>query len=234
MRSRCFGIHAHIECEKSTNKMETTELVKEIKRSFRVYMNGVTAASMRQKGLVYKINWGVSQMDLRRMANDYGKSRELANALWHEQGVRECRLLATLIMPAEEMATENALEWAASANNMELMEAVVFNLFQYMPSAEQLSRQMIESDDANIRMGAYNLVCRLLKRKTGIGMDTFDKILGKASSDIRSIVGSGMAADLSPASRQLLHAIVNCLGYVESLNIAQSADAGQMLSDAGL
>lgn len=214
--------------------METTELVKEIKRSFRVYMNGVTAASMRQKGLVYKINWGASQMDLRRMANDYGKNRELANALWHEQGVRECRLLATLIMPAENMTTENALEWAASANNMELMEAVVFNLFQYMPSAEQLSWQMIDSDDTNIRMGAYNLVCRLLKRKIGIGVDTFNKILGKASSDIRSIVSPGMVVDLSSANRQLLHAIVNFLGYVESLNIAQSAVAGQMLADAGV
>ena len=58
--------------------METSEKVKQIKRSFRMFMNGVTAASMREKGLEYKINWGVSQMDLRRMAEQYKGDKALA------------------------------------------------------------------------------------------------------------------------------------------------------------
>ena len=60
--------------------METSEKVKQIKRSFRLFMNGVTAASMRKKGLEYKINWGVSQMDLRRMAKHYGRRRTSESA----------------------------------------------------------------------------------------------------------------------------------------------------------
>lgn len=51
--------------------METSEQVKQIKRSFRLFMNGVTAASMRSKGLNYKINWGVQLPDLKRMAAQY-------------------------------------------------------------------------------------------------------------------------------------------------------------------
>ena len=69
--------------------METSEQVKQIKRSFRLYMNGVTSTSMRQNGLDYKINWGVSQMDLRHMAEQYGKDKALAAALWQEN-IREC------------------------------------------------------------------------------------------------------------------------------------------------
>ena len=66
--------------------METSEQVKQIKRSFRLFMNGVTAASMRSKGLNYKINWGVQLPDLKRMAAQYGHNAELASALWAENG----------------------------------------------------------------------------------------------------------------------------------------------------
>lgn len=209
---------------------ETSELVKEIKRSFRMYMNGVTAASMRQKGLDYKINWGTNQMDLRRMAQKYGKNHELANALWSEQNIRECRLLATMIMPAEEMTMDEAVGWIASATNQELMEAAVFNLFQHMASAGQLSMEMLKSSDENIRMGAYNLVCMLLKRKENLKQETYDELFRKSSSDIHTIMNTG----IKPTNRQLLHAIANCLGYVASSDTAQSDTAERILADAGL
>ena len=105
--------------------METSEQVKQIKRSFRLFMNGVTAASMRQKGLEYKVNWGVSQPDLRRMAMQYDKDSALAQALWNEKGVRECRLLATLIMPSDKMSEDMALQWANGITSAEIGRAHV-------------------------------------------------------------------------------------------------------------
>ena len=111
---------------------ELHQQIKDIKAQFRLFMNGVTAASMRKKGLEYKINWGVSQMDLRCMAEQYKGDKALAEALWEEKNIRECRLLATLIMPADEMDVEQALKWAEDASTIELMESAVFNLFQHM------------------------------------------------------------------------------------------------------
>lgn len=35
------------------------EKLKEIKQSFRLMMNGPASQSMRNKGLAYKLNWGV-------------------------------------------------------------------------------------------------------------------------------------------------------------------------------
>ena len=40
------------------------EKLKEIKQSFRLLMNGVASQSMRQKGVSYKINWGVPLPEL--------------------------------------------------------------------------------------------------------------------------------------------------------------------------
>jgi len=84
------------------------EKLKEIKQSFRLLMNGVASHSMRQKGVTYKINWGVPIPDLQKMAAEYGKDYELAIELWKED-IRECQVLATLIMPAEKMDEEDEL-----------------------------------------------------------------------------------------------------------------------------
>lgn len=45
-------------------------------------MNGPSSQSMREKGLDYKINWGVPFMELKKMAKDYGKDFNLAIELW--------------------------------------------------------------------------------------------------------------------------------------------------------
>ena len=75
------------------------EKLKEIKQSFRLLMNGVASHSMREKGLSYKINWGVPIPDLQKMAVEYGKDYDLAIELWKED-IRECQVLATVIMPS--------------------------------------------------------------------------------------------------------------------------------------
>ena len=77
---------------------QTHEKLKAIKQSFRLMMNGVAARSMRDKGLDYKINWGVSLPDLQTMAREYEQDYELAIELWKED-IRECKILATLLMP---------------------------------------------------------------------------------------------------------------------------------------
>ena len=55
---------------------EKNEILKEIKRSFRSMMNGVASHSMREKGVEYKINWGVNLVNLRMLASKYDKDFE--------------------------------------------------------------------------------------------------------------------------------------------------------------
>lgn len=200
--------------------METTEQVKQIKRSFRLYMNGVTSTSMRQKGLDYKINWGVSQMDLRHMAEQYGKDKALAAALWQEN-IRECKILATLIMPAADFTASEAMEWAATLSTVEMAETAVFNLFQHMAEAEQLSQLLLENEEKLLRICAYNLVCRLLKRNQECAPQLYAALFEKAASDLKS------------ADRQLLHPLVNCLDYVSSADTEVAKEATRLLKEAG-
>ena len=105
------------------------EKLKRIKQSFRPLMNGVVAQSMREKGLNYHLNWGVTLTDLQKMAEEYGKDYELAVELWKEN-IRECKILATLIMPAEQMFPELVDLWMEQTDTTEIAEQACFNLYQ--------------------------------------------------------------------------------------------------------
>jgi len=140
------------------------EKLKEIKRSFRLMMNGVTSGSMRQKGIVYKLNWGVPVHELRAMAEPYGKDAELAKSLWAED-IRECKLMATYIMPAQTFSEEMACQWLKDSPTQEMSEFLVLNLLQYIPSAQKIALQWITLENEKFKMCGYLLLGRLFKSK---------------------------------------------------------------------
>ena len=110
--------------------------VKEIKQSFRQMMDGAIAKSMRDKGLDYKLNWGVTLPRLKEKAAEIGKDYDLAIALWKEN-VRECKILATMIMPADQVLSEVIDIWMEQTKTQEIAEQAAFNLYQYLPYAPE-------------------------------------------------------------------------------------------------
>jgi hypothetical protein len=136
------------------------EKVQEIKRSFRFMMSGPTAQSMRSKGLDYKINWGIPVPELRQMSKKYGKNYELAIELWKED-IRECKILATLIMPADQMPVEVTDIWMEQTHTIELAEMAAFNLYQHLDYAPMLAYKWMASDVELQQITAYNILSRL-------------------------------------------------------------------------
>lgn len=116
-------------------KQDIQDKLKEIKSRFRLMMNGVASRSMRDKGLGYKINWGIGLPSLKEMAQDYGKDYDLAVELWKED-IRECRILATMIMPVDKMSPDIVRLWACSLCNQEIAEIAAFNVFRYLDDAK--------------------------------------------------------------------------------------------------
>ncbi len=139
------------------------ERLKEIKRSFRLLMNGVTSQSMREKGSDYHVNWGASFPMLKDMAAHIGKDYELALALWKEN-VRECKILATLVMPADAMTTADADLWVAQTRTQEIAEMSSFNLYQYLDFAAVKAYCWIESDGDMCRLCGFHTLSLLFKK----------------------------------------------------------------------
>lgn len=140
------------------------EQVKDIKKSFRLLMDGKTAQSMRDKGVVYKLNWGASIPMLYEKAQEIGKDYDLAIELWKEN-VRECKILATMLMPADQMLPEVVDIWMEQTDSQEIAEQAVFNLYQHLPYAADKAFQWLASDKELYQLCGYHILTRLFMNK---------------------------------------------------------------------
>lgn len=140
------------------------ERVKDIKQSFRQLMDGKTAQSMRDKGLDYKLNWGASIPMLREKAEEIGKDYDLAIELW-KADVRECKILATMVMPAERMLPEVVDIWMEQTTSQEIAEQAAFNLYQNLPYAPEKAYQWIASDKELEQLCGFHILSRLFMNK---------------------------------------------------------------------
>ena len=157
--------------------MTTDEQVKEIKQSFRQMMDGAIAKSMRDKGMNYHLNWGATLPRLRDMADEIVKSQQsttnsqeransqyqLAIALWKEN-VRECKILATLLMPADRMLPEVCDIWMEQMPTQEIAEQASFNLWQHLPYAPEKAYQWIASDKELYQLCGFHVLTRIFMR----------------------------------------------------------------------
>lgn len=140
------------------------EQVKDIKKSFRLLMDGKTAQSMRDKGVVYKLNWGASIPMLYEKAQEIGKDYDLAIELWKEN-VRECKILATMLMPADQMLPEVVDIWMEQTDSQEIAEQAAFNLYQHLPYAADKAFQWLASDIELYQLCGYHILTRLFMNK---------------------------------------------------------------------
>lgn len=162
------------------------EQIKEIKGHFRVFMNGVVSQSMREKGLGYKINWGIGLPMLKDIASQYGKDYDLAVELWKED-VRECKILATLIMPVQQMSVDLVELWVSQMYNQEIAEMAAFNLFQYLPEAKELSLKWISSSRIPTLLCGYNVLSRLFIKKIDLTDREINEFIDQAQAAISDI-----------------------------------------------
>lgn len=140
--------------------MDIQQQVKEIKQSFRQIMDGAIAASMRSKGIDYKLNWGASLPRLKEKAEELGMNYELAIALWKEN-IRECKILATMIMPADEVLPDVIDIWMEQTPTQEIAEQAAFNLYQYLPYAPVKAYTWMASQNPLYQLCGFHIITRL-------------------------------------------------------------------------
>lgn len=159
--------------------MELKEQLKEIKTQLRLSMNGAVSQSMREKGLVYKLNFGVELPRIKGIAASYEKDHALAQALWKEE-IRECKILAGLLQPTESFLPEIADIWVENIRNIEIAELTCMNLFQHLPYAPAKSFHWIASEDEYTQVCGFLTIARLLMKKGDMDERSGNEFLDQA------------------------------------------------------
>lgn len=183
-------------------------------------MDGKVAQSMRDKGLDYHLNWGATLPRLKEKADEIGKNYDLSIALWKEN-VRECKILATMIMPPEKMLSEVADIWMEQTPTIEIAEQAAFNLYQYLPYSADMAYRWLASDKDLTQMCGYHILTRLFMRKqepNERGINEFvDQALVALQSPNISLRKAAMQAlirfsDLSLMHKRIAHSAVSSIG----------------------
>lgn len=200
---------------------KTQERLKKIKRSFRLLMNGETSKSMREKGVDYHLNWGVSFIDLKTMSADYGKDYSLAVELWKEN-IRECKILATLIMPPEEMAPDLAELWMEQTPTQEIAEMLAFNLFQYLDYAPAMAFEWVSNASPLYQICGYQIISRWISQYGAPDERGVCELIDQAH------------AALGDESVAVRHAAYNCLQRLASVGEEYAKIVNAALRDIGV
>lgn len=112
---------------------KTREVIRNIKKELRLFMNGVTSFQQRKLGMEYNIIFGVSIPHLKEIATKFPKDYDVATALWKEN-IRESKLLAILLLP-EEHYEEVAERWIAECRYRENADHLAHNILCKLPHA---------------------------------------------------------------------------------------------------
>jgi hypothetical protein len=82
-----------------------------------------------------------------------------------KEDVRECKILATMLMPADEILPEVVDIWMEQMPSQELAEQASFNLFQHLPYAPQKAYEWMASDKELYQLCGFLVLTRLFMNK---------------------------------------------------------------------
>lgn len=168
--------------------MTTQETIKEIKKQFRLFMNGIVSQSMREKGLDYKLNFGIELPRLKEIAAKFEKNHDVAQALWKEN-IRECKILAGMLQPIDTFYPEIADIWVEDMHYPEIAELTCMNLFQHLPYASDKAFQWMADEGEYFQFCGYMLMARLLMRGNEMNERAENEFLDQAMTALQGETG---------------------------------------------
>lgn len=192
-------------------------------------MNGVISTSMRQKGMNYKLIFGVPIPEIKHIAAAHEPDAELARALWKED-VREMKILATLLFPAGSMTQEEALAWMREIPYPEIAEQCCNNLFPTVEQPDQLALKFLADKKSPFgRMCGFLLWAQLFKKNLAVEKSRVEAFLVECTCTMHPDVEVGATA----SSWQEKQAAVQALKFFGRLSSANAQDALSVIAEDG-
>lgn len=166
-------------------------------------MNGMVSQSMREKGMEYKLNFGIEYPRIKEIAAGYEPDHELAQALWKDN-IRECKILAGLLQPADTFYPEIADIWIEGMDYPELAEYTVMNLFQRLPYASEVVFRWMADEREMFQLCGFLLMARLLMKGERLNERAEAEFLDQACTAVEGDCGPVQKA-ASVALRKYAH-----------------------------
>ena len=205
------------------DKRDLAWQLREVKRMLRGVMSGPVSASMREQGLAYKVNFGVDQPRLREMRDEIvsltDNAAALAQALWKEN-IRECRILACMIMPRGAFEADLAQEWVSQLRYAEEAQALTMYLLADEDYAADLAFRLVAADDTMQRLVAWLIFGRVFSMGKSLRERDADEWLDHVAAELHD----------QTADMELRRTALNALNRYMDLGKAEEARGMRILN----
>ena len=205
------------------DKRDLAWQLREVKRMLRGVMSGPVSASMREQGLAYKVNFGVDQPRLREMRDEIvsltDDAAALAQALWKEN-IRECRILACMIMPRKAFEADLAQEWVSQLRYAEEAQALTMYLLADEDYAADLAFRLVAADEPMQRLVAWLIFGRVFSMGKSLRERDADEWLDHVAAELHD----------QTADMELRRTALNALNRYMDLGKAEEARGMRILN----
>jgi 3-methyladenine DNA glycosylase AlkD len=150
---------------------------------------------MARYGIRARKAFGVSMGAMRALARRFGRSHELAEALW-KTGWHEARILASFVDEPEKVTPEQMDRWCRDFDNWAICDTVCFHLFDKTPHAFRKIAMWSKSRDEFVKRAAFALLASVALHDRKSGDEPFMEclaLLERAASDDRNFVKKGVS-----------------------------------------
>ena len=189
-------------------------IITEIKKELRANMNGVASAHCRQTE-DYRVNWGIELPRLANIAEEFRSQSDcrLAQALWKES-TRECRILACMLMPADEMDEDMCDVWVEDIRTEEIATMFCLYLMPRLAHASITAFRWIADERKMLQTCGFLTICHLMRRHemSDSAKDEFVDQAASALNNKYAIKALQIYASMNEDNARKVKNIIDCFG----------------------
>ena len=148
---------------------------------------------MARYGIATEHAYGVTVGELRTLAKEIGRDRDLAAGLW-DSGVHEARILASLLDDPALVDDAQLERWAAAFDSWDLCDQVCQNLFRRSPHAWGKAVEWTARSEPLVKRAGFALMAGLAvadKRADDERFEPFLRAVAERADDDRPLVRKG-------------------------------------------
>lgn len=137
------------------------------------HKSGDVVDSMFNRGIIYKINYGVNTPIIKRLVEPYFGDHELAEELF-AMDYREAKLAAIYIESPEALSVEQMERWSADFINNEIVEQAVISLFWKSKFALYKASEWVLSENEYLQKAGLMMVAKVAAGVKEVRDDVFE------------------------------------------------------------
>lgn len=206
----------------------------DILRRFEALKNPANVAGMARFGINPNNTYGISVVELRKIAREVKKDHTLAGRLW-ASGIHEARILASLV---EERAavTEKQLErWVSDFDSWDVCDQCCLNLFRWTPFAHAKAVEWSAREEEFVKRAGFVMMAVLAsgdKKASDEAFAAFLPIIQREAGDDRNFVKKAVNWALRGIGKRNRHLNALAIETAEQIRQMDSKAARWVATDA--